>query len=81
MTTGNISLLLGSGFSIPEGLPNVGFINKKLSNLKGVIFIYFLTKRQVSITRNGKTLMAGCPALTLTGFSLKSLSPFIVRNI
>lgn len=34
MTVGNISLLLGSGFSIPEGLPSVTFINNKLSTIK-----------------------------------------------
>jgi hypothetical protein len=38
MATGNISLLLGSGFSIPEGLPSVSMINNKLSKLKETDF-------------------------------------------
>ena len=38
MTTGNISLLLGSGFSIPEGLPSVSRINNKLSKIKETDF-------------------------------------------
>lgn len=41
MATANISLLLGSGFSIPEGLPGVSSINKRLSKIKESDFYLF----------------------------------------
>jgi hypothetical protein len=34
MNLGNISILLGSGFSIPEGIPGMAAINKKLAGIK-----------------------------------------------
>lgn len=41
MTDPQISVILGSGFSVPEGLPKVSDINSKLSNLKKDDFYIF----------------------------------------
>jgi hypothetical protein len=41
MATSSISFLLGSGFSVPEGLPSVSTINRRLSELKEANFYLF----------------------------------------
>jgi len=41
----NISILLGSGFSIPEGLPSVATINSKLFQIKESEFYLFSDQR------------------------------------
>src|SRR5689334_19496554 len=44
--TPELSILLGSGFSVPEGLPTVSSINNKLRNLKENDF--YLTSAQTA---------------------------------
>lgn len=51
MTTPQLSILLGSGFSIPEGLPRVSDINNKLANLKKDDF-YLLSDQTAGFYKN-----------------------------
>ncbi|MDX1938148.1 MAG: hypothetical protein SFU21_13595, partial [Flavihumibacter sp.] len=46
MTTPQLSILLASGFSVPEGLPTIADINKKFSNLREDDF--YLTSTQTA---------------------------------